>query len=359
MNADFPRSTLPVLIFSEDAVLCGERDVRTAMPEISDPSELRHVFIKSLGKKQREGFFRFCRARVRGLDCRLYRLASFGPFRAAFAEKTALFDTPVTVVFVAPSVTAFYRLMSPASAYASDTVSRVLFELFYLMDGGTPSFASLSPEIYTVVERVPLLAEALFSRRSGTRCCDIGKILASLLDSIGSAPFCRDCRFELRTDGAGPEDAEIFEIPVEAFVSVMTVLTALAVDLSADDRIAVALKKLGPVVEVVLTTATEALGPIRGEEGTDGLYLLPECFHARARFASALCLLTQMDLSLRCEGDEDAKTRMLSLSLLLGCEPPPILDFKYSDPVLAVPGIVEETLAFLPEGSGPPSREEQ
>ena len=34
-------------------------------------------------------------------------------------------------------------------------------------------------------------------------------------------------------------------------------------------------------------------------------------------------------------------------SFPVGCEPPPVLDFKYSDPIAAVNGIVEEIAALL------------
>ena len=38
---------------------------------------------------------------------------------------------------------------------------------------------------------------------------------------------------------------------------------------------------------------------------------------------------------------------MLSLVFRIGAEPPPLLDFKYSDPIAAVPPILGEALGLL------------
>ena len=352
-------SGLPSLIFSEDGVLCGEYGFPTEWPELSDPGELRHLFLKNLGR-QREGFLRFCASRPTHPSFRLYSV-TVGPYRAAFAEKAELLSTPVTAVFLASSPTAFYRLMSPTTAYAADAVNRILFELTYLMHGGSPSFSSLSPELYSVAERIPCLAEALFSRRCGVRCCDMEKILRVTADSLASLPSFGPCRvrFEVGQSSAARSGSpyrtdRLAELPVEAFVAVLTALLLLAAELSTDGDASLTLTDRGPIREVALRFSTDCLsGGCREEEGADGLFLLPEDFHSRVRFLSALCVLTHMDLRVSTADSEELPgrngkpVRTLTVSLLIGGEPPVLLDFKYSEPERAVPAIVKETAALL------------
>ena len=348
-----PRTSLPALIFSEDACLCGERGVKKQMPEFSDTDELRHAFFKGL-RKSREGFFRFCRTESAGPDFRLYALASFGPFRCAFAEKAVLLDTPVIVAFLAPSPTDFYRLMRPSSQYTAETVNRVLFELFYLMNGGSPAFSALSPEMFEVVRRVPCLAQALFSRRSASRCCDLEKILIAVRDSILLSPACQGFRITLdKSPSAAADSKSVVDLPVEAFVSVLTALTALLADVSSDKSVEVSLLDHGAVREVALETRTACMPDRELAEGADALYLLPEDFHGRIRFVSSLCLLSRIDLLVSCAASDDplreipGAPRKLTVSLVVGGEPPPVLDFKFSDPEKAVPGVVSETLRLF------------
>ena len=359
-----PGSGLPFLLFSEDGALCDERGVVTKMPELSDKGELRHLFLKSLGRS-RDGFLRFCAASADKPAFRLYTLSSAGPFRAAFAEKAVLLSTPVTAVFLASSVTAFYRLMSPSSVYAADAVNRILFELTYLMHGGSPVFSSLSPEIFAVAARIPRLAESLFSRRCGVRCCDLWKILTALTTSLRTVPALACCRVELRRadpysvlfGDRFPPDCEA-EVSVEAFVSVLCALLCLAADLTADGELTLTLTDHGVVREASLTLRTGCLSPREAEEGADALYALPEHYHGHVRYITALCALTDMDLSVRCRREADETFSTLTVSLLLGGEPPPLLDFKYDEPERAVPLILAETAAlFAP--SVPPGQQDQ
>jgi hypothetical protein len=352
MNRPEPRTSLPALIFSEDACLCGERGITKQMPEFSETDELRHAFFKGL-RRSREGFLRYCRTPSGEQDYRVYPLVSFGPFRYVFAEKAVLLDTPVVVAFLAPSLTDFYPLMTPSSRYASGTVNRVLFELFYLMNGGSPAFSSLSPEIYEVVRRVPCLAQALFARRSSARCCDLEKILAAVRANVLNTPAGQRFRIEIDTPDASSAAGNIAELPVEAFVSAVTTLTGLLADISADNELHMSLLDHGAVREIALGVRTDQLPDPDLSEGADALYLLPEDYHARIRFLSSICLLSRIDLLVSCtEADIERREtgdalRKLTVSLLVGCEPPPVLDFKYSDPVLAVPGIVEETMRLF------------
>ena len=359
-----PGSDLPVLFFSEDGALCDERGVLNKWPELSDTGELRHLFLKSLGRS-REGFLRFCAAPADKPAFRLYSLSAAFPFRSAFAEKAVLLSTPVTAVFLAPSATAFYRLMSPSSVYAAEHVNRILFELTYLLHGGSPAFSSLSPEIFAVAARIPRLAEALFSRRCGVRCCDLRTILAALISSLGTVPALACCRVELcRTDPRAGIAAEHSaadckaEISVEAFVSVLAVLLCLAADLTADGNLTLTLTDHGVIRETALRLHTDCLSPMEAEEGADALYALPEHYHGHVRYITALCVLTHMDLAVRCRREEEGALPTLTVSLLIGGEPPPVLDFKYDEPERDVPLILAETAAlFAP--SFPPGQQDQ
>lgn len=346
---------LPCLIFSEDAALCDIRGPIGEMPELSSPGELRHMFLKRLGRS-REGFFRFCAAPCSGPDCRIYRLAPPGEVRAAFAEKAVLLSTPVTAVFLASSPTAFHRLMSPASRYASDAVNRILFELMALTDGGSPAFSSLSPELFAVVRRIPHLAEALFARRCSVRCCDLAKILETVAETVKSLPAFGSCRIRLSEKRrSAREDPMFAELPVEAFVSVLTVLLGLAADLTADGELELTLRDHGAVRETELRFRSDRMPRTRGEEGGDALYSLPADFHSRIRYLTALCVLTSMDLAVSCPSfhhpEEDGAVRSVSLSLLVGGEPPPVLDFKYDEPERCAPAVVSETAALFADGS--------
>ena len=351
---------LPCLIFSEDAALCDFRGPVGDVPELSTPGELRHMFLKRLGRS-REGFLRFCASPGRGPDYRIYRLTPPGELRCAFAERAVLLSTAVTAVFLASSPTAFHRLMSPSSCYAADAVNRILFELMFLTDGGSPAFSSLSPELFDVVRRIPRLAEALFARRCSVRCCDLTKVLSAVVSAVEDMPAFGNCRIRLSEEHPVPrEDPAFSELPVEAFVSVLTALLSLAANLTADGELDLILKDHGAVRETAVRFRSDRMPQTRGEEGADALYTLPADFHGRIRYLTALCALTSMDLAVSCPdhsgpevrdpGDNGA-VRSVSLSLLVGCEPPPVLDFKYDEPERCASAVVSETAALFADGS--------
>ena len=348
-----PRSNLPALFFSEDAGLCDERGVRARLPEISDSGELRLRFLRGLGGAS-EGFAGFCASSPAEEETgyRCYALEGFGPFRAAFAEKTVLLDTPVTAVFLASSATSFYLLMSPSSRSATRTVDRILFELAYLMHGGSPPFSSLSPEVFAAVERVPRLAEALFARRSSSRCCPLDGLIREVSSAVGQTPPFRGVKLTAESVPVPRGSTEmIADFPVEALVAALTCLLFLLRSQSADAEIGMKLSGEGRIREIALTASVPGslFRDADGGEGFDLLYSFPPEFHDRIRMASVLCLLAHFGTSARLSDApaEDAPIRLLTVSLLIGAGPPPILDFKYSDPIAAAKGIVCEIAALF------------
>ena len=276
-------------------------------------------------------------------DYRVYDIKPLGPFRAAFAEKTRFCDTELTIVFLAEHISAFCRLMSPSSEYYTDTVNRVLFELLYLTDGGVPVFSSLSREIFALVEKIPRLAEAIFSRRCGTRCCELAALLEKLLLCTGEDPGFSDIRLRLiRRDSASGGAEDVADIPVEALTSVLTIVLDLFRSLTTDNAISVTLNDLGVMREILIRTGCPSdLFQVGEDDGLDSLFSLPEEFHSRLHMAEILCAITHLEPAVR----KDADT--VSLSLLIGRDPPALLDFKYSDPVSAAPAIIKETLALF------------
>ena len=49
--------------------------------------------------------------------------------------------------------------------------------------------------------------------------------------------------------------------------------------------------------------------------------------------------------------EENGAVRSVSLSLLVGGEPPPVLDFKYDEPERCAPAVVSETAALFADES--------
>ena len=353
------RAPLPAMVFSSDACLSRECGMLKEAPEFARVEDLRRAFFKGL-RRSREAFRRFCADSTGDGDFRIWPVSGFGPFRYVFAEKTVLLGEQITVVFASPSVTGFYRLISPSSRYAADTVNRVLFEFLYLMDGGSPSFSRLSPEIFTAVRLLPRLSETLFSRRCAARLCDLEKIVSAVWDNVAKTPVGDSFRITFEKKRTVPENSGVItELPLEAFVSVLTVLTGVLGDISSDALVKAVLKDHGAIREITLEVLTSCIPDpdLALSEGADALFLLPEDFHPKIRYISAICLLARLDLQIACPAagpslpNGKRPERRLTATLIVGGELPPDLDFKYSDPTESVPGVVGETVLLFAEES--------
>ncbi len=331
--------TLPSLVFSPDARLCEEHEVLSCVPETSDLDRLRHAFLSGLSR-DREDFYRFCESDSDRPDYRIYSFrALLGPFRMAFCERATVLGTRMTVVFLGRSVTDFYRYMGPKSVYYADTVNRILFELLYLKHGGSPDFSALSPEVFLLVNRTPHLARAIFSERCGTRCCDLAELLRAVLRNLAENPDFRSVSLPFE-DAAG-EAHPISDVPVEALVCALTGMLTVLRCLAADNTVRVTLLRFGNVREIALETSARKLSFSADGKGLSTLFRLPCDFHDAVRIAVALTELTHLSASVYTRGNT------LSLVFRIGAEPPPLLDFKYSDPVSAAPPILAESLALL------------
>ena len=331
--------TPPSLVFSPDARLCEEHEVLSCVPETSDLDSLRHAFLLLLSR-DREDFYRFCASASDRPDYRTYHLrAKLGPFRTAFCERATVLDTRMIVVFLGRSITDFFPYMGPKSVYYADTVNRILFELLYLKHGGSPDFTALSPEVFLLVNRTPQLARAIFSERCGTRCCDLAELLSAVIRQLSRNPDFSDVKipFADATGDAHP----ISDVPVEALVCALTPMITVLRCLSVDNTVRVRLTRCGEVREIELAAEARSLPFSADGSGLSILFGLSDAFRDAVRIAVVLTDLTHLDAVVYTRGT------VLSLVFRIGAEPPPLLDFKYSDPIAAVPPILGETLGLL------------
>lgn len=331
--------TLPSLVFSPDARLCEEHEVLSSVPETSDLDSLRHAFLLLLSR-DREDFFRFCASADSRPDYRTYGLrAKLGPFRAAFCEHAAVLGTRMTVVFLGRSVTDFYPYMGPKSVYYASTVNRILFELLYLKHGGSPDFAALSPEVFLLVNRTPHLAQAIFSERCGTRCCDLSELVRAVIRSLLLNPDFRSVKIPF--ENAADETHPISDVPVEALVCALTPMLTVLRCIAADNTVRVRLTRRGAVREIELSADARTLPFSADGDGLSVLFRLSDDFRDAVRIAVVLTELTHLQTAVYTRG------RTLSLVFRVGAEPPPLLDFKYSDPAAAIPPVLCEALGLL------------
>ncbi|MBO7405044.1 MAG: hypothetical protein J6V24_08795 [Clostridia bacterium] len=331
--------TPPSLVFSPDARLCEEHEVLSCVPETSDLDNLRHAFLLLLSR-DREDFYRFCASTADRPDYRIYNLrAKLGPFRTAFCERATILGTRMTVVFLGRSVTDFFPYMGPKSVYYADTVNRILFELLYLKHGGSPDFTALSPEVFLLVNRTPQLARAIFSERCGTRCCDLGKLIEAVIRQLSRNPDFTSVKipFEDRTGEANP----ISDVPVEALVCALTPMITVLRCLAVDNTVRVRLTRCGEIREIEIAAEARSLPFSADGEGLSLLFRLSEAFRDAVRIAVVLTELTHLDTAVYTHGTT------LSVVFRIGAEPPPLLDFKYSDPIAAVPSVFGEALGLL------------
>ncbi|MCR4904898.1 MAG: hypothetical protein K6A33_02370 [Clostridiales bacterium] len=331
--------TLPSLVFSPDARLCEERGVLSSVPETSDLESLRHAFLLLLSR-DREDFYRFCASTDERPDYRTYDLrGKFGPFRAAFCERATILGTRMTVVFLGRSLTDFFPYMGPKSVYYASTVNRILFELLYLKHGGSPDFSALSPEVFLLVSRTPRLAQAIFSERCGTRCCDLAELLRTMIAQLLRNPDFASVKlpFEDITGEADP----ISDIPVEALVCALTSMITVFRCLASDNTVHIRLIRCGNVREIEFMANTRSLPFSANGDGLSVLFRLSDDFRDAVRIAVVLTELTHLPTAVYTNGT------MLTLVFRIGAEPPPLLDFKYSDPIAAVPSALGETLGLL------------
>ncbi|MCR5682336.1 MAG: hypothetical protein K6G29_07795 [Clostridiales bacterium] len=75
--------------------------------------------------------------------------------------------------------------------------------------------------------------------------------------------------------------------------------------------------------------------------GLSILFGFSDAFRDAVRIAVVLTDLTHLDAVVYTRGT------VLSLVFRIGAEPPPLLDFKYSDPIAAVPPILGKALGLL------------
>ena len=330
-------TSLPCLIFSS-CDLCEEVGVSDALPEKPDLGSLRHLFFSRLGRA-RADFLSFCSAPASDRDYRIYPLDSFGGFRAAFCEKCRLGSTELTVVFLARSVTAFSRCMSPFSRRCASAVDRMLFELLYLRDGGVPPFSSLSPELFLVVSRMSALTEAILSRRCGMRPCDLRVLMNTLAEVAGTLPYCGT--WGIRLDMPESENAVIPDVPVEALAAVLAALFSVLFRLSRDDSVSASLTFCRSTAQIALETRS---GVFSGSEdgGLDVLLrAVPEDLCDAVKLALVLCALSRIDARVRSENGG------VRVSVLVGQEAPLPPDFKFSDPTGAIKAAFAELIGVL------------
>ena len=331
--------TLPSLVFSPDACLCEEHEVLPSVPETSDLESLRHAFLLLLSR-DREDFYRFCASADGSPDYRTYGLRSnLGPFRAAFCEHATILGTRMTVVFLGHSLTDFYPYMGPKSVYYASTVNRILFELLYLKHGGSPDFTALSPEVFLLASRTPHLARAIFSERCGTRCCDLADLLRAVIGQLLRNPDFASVKLPF-TDATG-EAHPISDIPVEALVCALIPMITMLRCLAADNTVRVRLTRYGEVREIELSADARSLPFTADGDGLSILFRLSDDFRDAVRIAVVLSEFIHIPAAVYTYG------AALTIVFRIGAEMPPLLDFKYSDPIAAVPPVLGEALGLL------------
>ena len=328
-------ASLPCLLFNPD----GSRHPSPDDAAFPDPDAFREAFFSRI-RDDLDDFLGFCAADSADLSYRVYPFAPIGKYRAAFCEKCALPDETLTAVFFAADVTKLHPCLSPSTRYYKSAVNRMLFELLYLRDGGAPNFSTLSPQVFLVVERMPKMAEAIFSRRCGMRLTNLIRLLDVLVESVKEQPTFAGSSLTVNDAGGSLPDI-VTSVPVEALVSVLTLLLHVLLAVTPDSALTLSLDVGEDDHGISLSVRTPYAGRIP-KGGLAGLYRLPKDLHDAVHMAYVLCALTGMETAVTPDADRLTVT-------LFPAENTFLEEFKYSDPTAAIAGIVAETAGILGE----------
>ena len=323
----------PCLIFSQDGRLCDERDIVSSCDELRTRGAVEARFFRSLYGDAPD-FRSFC---ADGGDngYRIYHIRCFSSdnrYRYAFCEKAELLGEKITAVYLARTASALYPLMSPSSP----TITSSLVVIKYAAEVGE---TRLSAEAFSVVERIPYLAESLFSKNASAKYCDLTDFTKAVVRrlaesenrgtaiSVSSRPgICGGC---------------IIEFPTDAYTAVLSIICSVEAALSSDHMIDITVSYYSYAADVSISTVTDRLNestPLASlgflKSAGSGEKLL--------RIADTIASIAGIDLYVCFDGE----TGKLTVTAGIGYEMQSMPDFKHCDPYERIDSILAE-LPFI------------
>lgn len=314
----------------------------SVIPQDHGLNAIRSVFDSALGEEL-SSFKEFCndRSNDKIRKYRIYRLFGLKGYLYAFCEKNTFLDGEYTFAYLARDISEFYRFMSPASSYYSDTAGKIIYELLYLRDKQRYAPTSITPEAFLTLSRTPYLAQAIFNNRQPAQNCDICIAVEHTLSSFQSSPLFRDSVLRFNVNDTTFDSCcgkSLLSIPLEAFASVLLLSVSIASALSCDRTVDVTLTELCSSVAVRITTHSDKFeGSIQGV-GIQDLSPLPHPIDSFPKIASVIAMVADIGVTY----SYNTVREELSLDIILGGEIPPDADFKYRDPTATIGHLTED-----------------
>ena len=324
------------MIFSENAVLCDERGVLSSLGNVQTKNDLCLRFLRSLYGDKGD-FLDFC-ANTDRSNYRFYRLRCFSAddrFRYAFCEKANILGERLTAVYLSRNAANFYPLMSPSSVNISTDASELVGINYSAHTGQT----SVSASTFPIIERIPRLAEAIFSKTASARYCDITKITEEAVKRITSSViFGAELKLlQEEKESSGDIYSEICNFPPEAYSAIFTLLCNILASVSSNHRLEIRHSRFAYAADVdIITESTKLTEPTL----LSGIGYLSSAGVRKdlLETAEVLAYISGIDLSAR----YSCENRQLIVTIGVGYDIPPIPDFKYSNPLENIAAVVEE-----------------
>ncbi len=340
---------LPVLIFSADAEVFSERNLRALLPVECTDRDLTERFLHSLKSGDKLSFRRFCLLDFAGDDSANYIIypligKKWLPFRFAFCEKILLDGIPASAAFFANRMDEFHVLMSPASPICRDTSGKLISDLLSLR---LERLTFITPETLFLLNDFPLLAQSARSGETDIRC-DLLRMTQMIFDGLAEAPPFSDLKFTMELlPGMAfgrPENQIIVPCPTEAYIYLVTLVGYILSVLSDDSQIRGQIRYLGGGAEVSLAVRTSHPNILRGGcSNFEDLFSESHNLSSLARAASAIAhsfgLLSDLSVN--------AETGFLTAYIGVGMEKFLPNEFRFSDPYSVIPAVLAEVLQLI------------
>ena len=326
----------PCLIFSSDGELSDERGVISSCNELSTRSSVMARFYRSL-YGDADDFRRFC-SENDTKDYRIYHIRCFSSdnrFRYAFCEKIELLGEKMTAVYLARTASSLYPLMSPSSP----DISSSLIGIKYSSDMGV---TRLSAEAFSVVERIPYLAESVFSKNASAKYCDLTDFTKAVADHLSASKKAGASVFV--TTPPGRDEHGIIEFPTDAYTALLALIYTIEAALSSDHAIEISVSYYSYAADVNISTVTDRL-----KESTSlaslGFLKSTGVRENLLHIADTIASVAGMDLYVCC----DRETGRLTVTAGIGYEIQSMPDFKHCDPYENIDLILAELPALTSE----------
>lgn len=350
---DSIKTSLPFLLFNEDAVLCDERGILNRGAPSDGIRGLEHEFLLSLGRELKI-FKAFCAKKYASdnTDYKIFKL-SFRDYLYAFCEKDVLLGGCFNMVFLSRNVCDFYSFMSPASVYYRSVSDKLIYELLCLGSDDGVRISRLTPEATLAFSKIPHLAREIFDNCCHPRYCDILKITEQAVTLLrckqpgDATDVSITAKYSVTPDTPHNEivdkSAAIIEMPPNAYVSVLLLIINILTAASSDHRITITVHFFGNAAEVELSTISDRMCvEVRG----GSLNFIGENVKSIANCVKLASVISYI-AGINAVASYANTTSLLKVTLGIGLDVKPTPDYKFSDPYENVPYVIDETLDII------------